>query len=49
MQEIYFGVETDKATIDVEAADDGKLWEILVNEGPPEYQLVSHLPFSRTR
>lgn len=26
-------VETDKATIDVEAADDGKLWEILVNEG----------------
>lgn len=26
-------VETDKANIDVEAADDGKLWEILINEG----------------
>ncbi|EMG49946.1 PDX1 Pyruvate dehydrogenase complex protein X component [Candida maltosa Xu316] len=26
-------VETDKANIDVEAADDGKLWEILVKEG----------------
>ena len=38
-------VETDKATIDVEAADDGKLWEILVNEGTSEYQLVSQLPF----
>lgn len=31
--DILLEVETDKATIDVEAADDGILWQILVNDG----------------
>ncbi|RCK63462.1 Pyruvate dehydrogenase complex protein X component, mitochondrial [Candida viswanathii] len=31
--DVILEVETDKANIDVEATDDGKLWEILVNEG----------------
>ncbi|CAK9436937.1 uncharacterized protein LODBEIA_P14450 [Lodderomyces beijingensis] len=31
--DVILEVETDKANIDVEAADDGKMWEILENEG----------------
>ncbi|KAI5954546.1 PDX1 [Candida jiufengensis] len=31
--DVLLEVETDKANIDVEAADDGKLWEILENDG----------------
>ncbi|EGW32578.1 uncharacterized protein SPAPADRAFT_61652, partial [Spathaspora passalidarum NRRL Y-27907] len=31
--DVLLEVETDKANIDVEAVDDGKLWEILVPEG----------------
>lgn len=31
--DVLLEVETDKATIDVEAVDDGKMFEILVNEG----------------
>lgn len=31
--DVLLEVETDKATIDVEAVDDGVMWEILVNEG----------------
>ncbi|KAK6204518.1 uncharacterized protein RJT21DRAFT_136983 [Scheffersomyces amazonensis] len=31
--DVLLEVETDKATIDVEAVDDGKLWEILENDG----------------
>lgn len=31
--DVLLEVETDKASIDVEAQDDGKLWEILVNNG----------------
>lgn len=31
--DVILEVETDKANIDVEAADDGKLWEIIINEG----------------
>lgn len=31
--DVILEVETDKATVDVEAQDDGVMWEILVNEG----------------
>ena len=31
--EVLLEVETDKATIDVEAIDDGIMWEILINDG----------------
>ncbi|KAI3405411.2 PDX1 [Candida oxycetoniae] len=31
--DVLLEVETDKATIDVEAADDGKMWEILEKDG----------------
>ncbi|WLF79215.1 pyridoxine biosynthesis protein [Lodderomyces elongisporus] len=31
--DVILEVETDKANIDVEAADDGKMWEIIENEG----------------
>jgi len=31
--DVLLEVETDKATIDVEAVDDGKMWEIIINNG----------------
>ncbi|KAG2734958.1 hypothetical protein G9P44_001172 [Scheffersomyces stipitis] len=31
--DVLLEVETDKATIDVEAVDDGKMWEIIINDG----------------
>ncbi|CUM66324.1 uncharacterized protein PRCAT00003986001 [Priceomyces carsonii] len=43
--DVLLEVETDKATIDVEAQDDGILWEILVNEGSSEIPVGQPIAF----
>ncbi|ODV78304.1 uncharacterized protein CANTADRAFT_6704 [Suhomyces tanzawaensis NRRL Y-17324] len=37
--DVLLEVETDKATIDVEASDDGVMWEILVKDGATKVQV----------